>query len=139
MVRVKLTVHLGPMAMDVMRLENLESPRCLRVRALPDEQLTFTYTLEEENQGTCVRLVMDGFEAMPEEVREGHVRQSNSGWEKTLKNLKAYSEGATLPFPQAYEEARWGAMEQNTFGFGMVLQNVKAFVEGKSLPFPGGF
>lgn len=104
----KLTVYMGPIAMDVMRLENLESPRSLTVRALPDENMTFTYTLEEENNGTCVKLSMAGFETLPEDAREDRLGQSRSSWEQTFKNLKAHAEGTVLPFPQAHVAPLFG-------------------------------
>jgi uncharacterized protein YndB with AHSA1/START domain len=104
----KLTVYMGPMAMDVMRLEKLESPRSLTVRALPDELITFTYTLEEENNGTCVKLSMAGFETLAKDAREDRLGQSRSSWEKPFKNLKAHNEGTALPFPQAHVAPLFG-------------------------------
>jgi uncharacterized protein YndB with AHSA1/START domain len=70
--------------------------------------MTFTYTLEEENNGTCVKVIMDGFEALPDHAREDRLGQSRSSWEKTFKNLKAYGEGTALPFPQAYVAPLFG-------------------------------
>jgi uncharacterized protein YndB with AHSA1/START domain len=103
-----LTVYMGPMGMDVIRLEQLEPLRSVTVRALPDELITFSYTLEEENDGTCVKVTIDGFETLAEDAREDRIRQSNSSWETTFKNLKAYSEGTALPFPQAHVAPLFG-------------------------------
>jgi uncharacterized protein YndB with AHSA1/START domain len=47
-------------------------------------------------------VTLTGFEALPEDTREDRFQLSGAGWEKALKNLKAYVEGETLPFPDAY-------------------------------------
>jgi uncharacterized protein YndB with AHSA1/START domain len=56
----KLTILMGPTGMDVMRLESIESPNQVTLRNLPDELITITYSLEEENGGTCVKVIMAG-------------------------------------------------------------------------------
>jgi uncharacterized protein YndB with AHSA1/START domain len=104
----KLTIMMGPMGIDIMRLEKHESPKHVTLRTLPDEIITVTYNLEAENSGTCVKVSMAGFEGFAEAAREDRLEQSRVAWEQTLKNLKAYAEGVALPFPKAYVAPLFG-------------------------------
>jgi uncharacterized protein YndB with AHSA1/START domain len=104
----KLTILMGPMEIDIMRLEKLEALKQVTLCTLPDEIITVTYSLEQENNSTCVKVIMAGFEGFAEETREDRLEQSSAAWEKTLQNLKAYGEGAALPFPKAYVAPLFG-------------------------------
>ena len=50
----KLSVLMGPMAVEVAMLEQIDPPRQLTSRGLPDNLIAAAYTLAEENGGTRV-------------------------------------------------------------------------------------
>jgi uncharacterized protein YndB with AHSA1/START domain len=97
-----LTIHMGPMQMDVMRLETLDAPKRLVIRTVPDGLITVHYTLEEKNNGTTLSVSVCGFEALPESTYLSSLSQTGVGWERALSNLEAYLVGTALPFPQAH-------------------------------------
>ncbi len=98
----KLSVLMGPMAMDMALLEALDPPRQATTRGLPDRVLATTYRLDDENGGTRVTVTMTGFEGLPADAARERMGPSGSAWEKALQNLKAYVEGADLPYPQGF-------------------------------------
>lgn len=104
----KLTILMGPTGMDIMRLERLEPAKHVTLRTLPDELITVTFSLEPENNGTCVNVIMAGFEGFTEDTRADRLKQSSAAWEQTLQNLKAFGESVELPFPQAYVAPLFG-------------------------------
>jgi uncharacterized protein YndB with AHSA1/START domain len=104
----KVTVYIGEMGIDFVVLEALEEPRKITSRSVPERLLTTTYLLDEEKDGTRVTVTLSGFEGLPEDAREDRVEQCRRGWEQTLSNLKAYIEGAELPFPNAYVAPLFG-------------------------------
>lgn len=97
-----VSVYLGEMGVEFLMLEMMNPPHSVTSRSLPDRLLSATYTLEEQNGGTRVSVVMRGFEALPADAREDRLHLSGTGWEKALANLKAHVAGAELPFPQAF-------------------------------------
>lgn len=98
----KLTIHIGPKGIDFVIIEAIDPPRQVTSRGLPDRSIATTYTLEEEGGGTLVTVAMTGFESLAEDARGDRLNLSGEGWEKALKNLKAYVDGVELPFPQAF-------------------------------------
>jgi uncharacterized protein YndB with AHSA1/START domain len=98
----KVAVYLGEMGVDFMVLDINAPSHQATYRGLPDGLLFSTYSLKEEKDGTRVTVHMDGFDALPKDSRQDRIEHSSTGWENTLKNLKAYSEGTDLPFPQAF-------------------------------------
>lgn len=53
-------------------------------------QTLVVFTLETVPEGTRITVTERGFEALPEEVREGHFRDNTQGWEHMLKSLSTY-------------------------------------------------
>jgi uncharacterized protein YndB with AHSA1/START domain len=104
----KLLVYLGEMGVDFVIMEKLDEPRQVVSRSLPDKLLTTTYTLEDQKDGTLITVTMSGFEALSEDAREDRLQLMGAGWEKALKNLKAYIDGTELPFPQAFISPAFG-------------------------------
>jgi uncharacterized protein YndB with AHSA1/START domain len=104
----RLTIQMGAMGIDLMRLEDLEPPRRLVAHAVPDELVAVTCTLEEERGGTRVNVIVSGFELLPEEAREDRLERCRAGWEESLGNLKACVECTALPFPQAHVAPLFG-------------------------------
>jgi uncharacterized protein YndB with AHSA1/START domain len=104
----KISVSMGGMDIPVAVLEAVDPPRQFTSRTLPDRLIATTYTLEEEKGGTRVTVTMTGFESLPEDARQDRLAPSGSGWEKALANLKAYIDGAELPFPQGYVASLFG-------------------------------
>lgn len=104
----KLTVMLGPMGVDIAVLDMVEPPRRVISRSLPDNQLTTTYTLEAENDGTRVSIAMTGFETLPSAARQDRIAPSSRAWEMALENLKAYIEGEELPHPEGWIASLYG-------------------------------
>lgn len=104
----RLTVMMGPMAVEVAAVEASEAPNQITMRAKPDGVIATTYTLEEADGGTKVTVTMHGFEGLPEDARLDRVAPSDESWEKALANLKAYVEGAALPHPEGFIAALYG-------------------------------
>jgi uncharacterized protein YndB with AHSA1/START domain len=107
-----VSVFLGEMGVEMILLEALDSQRHVNIRSLPEKLLTTTYKLEDQKDGTLVTVTLAGFEGLPEETREDRLNFIKAGWEKTLKNLKAFVEGAELPFPKAYVGQSFGYWRQ---------------------------
>lgn len=96
-----LSVIMGEMSTKFAVFENIESPRHITSRSLPDKLIATTYTLDEERSGTRVTVTMSGFEALPADARHDRLAMSSAAWEQTLENLKAHIAATELPFPQA--------------------------------------
>lgn len=47
-------------------------------------------TLAEEADGTRIRIVESGFEALPDEVRDTALRENSQGWPEVVGNLARY-------------------------------------------------
>jgi len=104
----KITAHFGPMGIDFAKLDQVDPLRQVIIRSLPDQFVTVTYTLEDQKGGTQVLVAISGFEQMPQDSREDRIQYCEAGWDKALKNLKAYIDGDALPFPQAYTGPLFG-------------------------------
>ncbi|MFN8420994.1 MAG: SRPBCC domain-containing protein [Anaerolineae bacterium] len=101
-------VSLGAMEVPIAVLEAVEQPRKIISRSLPDKLLKTTYTLEEENGGTRVMVLLSGFDALNEQSAQERLAPSGAVWEKALNNLQAYVDGAELPYPEGYTAALFG-------------------------------
>jgi uncharacterized protein YndB with AHSA1/START domain len=113
----KLSVLMGPMAVEVAVFEQIDPPRQLTSRGLPDRLIAATYSLEEENGGTRVTVTLTGFEALPAAAAQERLGPSGAGWEKALQNLKAFVEGAPLPFPDGVLASVFGYRREATATF----------------------
>src|SRR5262245_41191037 len=89
-------------------LESLEPPQHVTIRGLPDRQLAASITLNEEKNGTKLTITMSGLESLPRDGAQEHLAPIRTGWDKVLANLKAYLNGAGLPFPEGYVAALFG-------------------------------
>ena len=98
----KLTVMMGPMAVPVAVLEDMQPPQRVVSRSLPERQLMTTYLLAEEYGGTRVTVTLTGFETLLEEGAAERLEPTGLGWERALQNLKAFVDGSELPFPEGY-------------------------------------
>jgi uncharacterized protein YndB with AHSA1/START domain len=98
----KVTVHLGEMGLDFAILQMIDPLRHVTMHSLPENLIKTTYRLEDQEGGTRFTVMMTGFEALPADAREDRLSLSGTGWENTLKNLKAYAEGSELVFPFAF-------------------------------------
>jgi uncharacterized protein YndB with AHSA1/START domain len=103
-----LSVGLGGMKATVAVLEAMEPPRQVTTLGLPDRLIAITYTLEEENGGTRVRVVLRGGESLSGDAVQERLAPSGEAWEMALANLKAYVEGQELPYPYASQAAIYG-------------------------------
>ncbi len=103
-----LSVSMGEAAVPLAIVEAVEAPRQTIFRGLPDRLFAASFTLSEENGGTRVTVTLRGFEALPEDARRDRITPSSTGWERALANLKAYLDGAELPFPEGYVAAMFG-------------------------------
>ena len=104
----KITAHMGPMAIDFVMLDAIDSLNRVSVRSLPDQVITVTYTLGDQKGGTQIQVEVSGFETLSSESRDERMQLCKSEWDKALKNLKAYIDGDALPFPQAYAGPLFG-------------------------------
>lgn len=104
----KVTLHLGEMGIELMVMEVIEPNRKVTCRSFPDDLLAVTWTLDDQGSGTRVTVTLAGLEALPENARQDRLNLTGDAWDKTLKNLKAYIEGAELPFPTAYVAPLFG-------------------------------
>ena len=103
-----LFVSMGGMDIPVAVIEVVSESRQLISRSVPDMLLTTTYTLEDEKGGTRLTVTMSGFEALPDQAAQERLDPSSAGWEKALNNLKAYIDGAELPYPEGYVASLYG-------------------------------
>jgi uncharacterized protein YndB with AHSA1/START domain len=103
-----LSVGLGPMKANVAVLQDVEPPKQVTTFGLPDRLIAITYTLEEENDGTRVRVILRGGESLSGSAVEERLAPSGEAWEMALANLKAYVEGQELPYPYASQAAIYG-------------------------------
>lgn len=104
----KLRVMMGPMGIDFAQVESSNPPHKLTTRGLPDNRIATTYAFEPENNGTRVTISMSGFDAFPQETAHERMVPSGAAWDQALQNLKAYVEGAPLPYPQGFITALFG-------------------------------
>lgn len=112
-----LFVSMGGMEIPVATLEEVDAPRHVRSRGLPDGLIATTYRLEEENDGTRVMVTMSGFESLPADARQDRIAPSGTAWEKALANLKAHVTGIDLPFPEGYVAALFGFRRESEKSF----------------------
>ncbi|QBD75647.1 ATPase [Ktedonosporobacter rubrisoli] len=56
-------------------------------------QTLVIFVLETVSEGTRITVTEQGFEALPEEIRQAHFQQNTQGWEKELGELSAYLQG----------------------------------------------
>jgi uncharacterized protein YndB with AHSA1/START domain len=103
-----LFVSMGGMDIPAAVIEVVSESRQLVSRSVPDMLLTTTYTLADEKGGTRLTVTMSGFEALPEQAAQERLDPSSAGWDKALNNLKAYIDGAELPFPEGYVATLYG-------------------------------
>ena len=62
-------------------------------RDYSDETPTLVeFTLSPAAEGTLLRVVESGFDALPEDRRAEAFRMNNGGWDAQLRNVKAYAE-----------------------------------------------
>jgi uncharacterized protein YndB with AHSA1/START domain len=105
--RDMIYVCMGEMEIPVAVFELIE-PQQVAIRSAPDQLHAATCILEEENGGTRVTVMLGVPGSLPEEARQEHLGPNRAGWERALANLKAYIDGAELPFPQGYVAALLG-------------------------------
>lgn len=103
-----LFVDMGGMQVPIAILENLDPPRQLTSRSLPDGITATIYTLEPEKGGTRVTVTMKGLDTFSAQARQERIAPSSAGWDKALQNLKAYLDDAVLPFPEGYVSSLFG-------------------------------
>lgn len=89
-------------------LESVEPPQHVTIRGLPDRQLAASITLNEEKNGTKLTITMSGLESLPRDGAQERLAPIRTGWDKVLANLKAYLNGAELPFPEGYVATLFG-------------------------------
>ncbi len=112
-----LAVSMGPMSIDLALLEALDKPRTATLRGLPDRLIAASFVLNEDNNGTRVTVTMTGFETLPEAAVQERLGPSGAGWEKALQNLKAFVDGAALPFPEGWSAALFGYRRESAKSF----------------------
>lgn len=103
-----ISIRLGEMKADIATLQAMEPPRQVTEYGLPDKLIAFTYTLEEEKDGTRVTVNMSGLPTLTEVAVQERLAPSGAAWEMALANLKAYVEGQELPYPQGLLAAIFG-------------------------------
>jgi len=103
-----LSVRLGDMKAGVAVLQAIDPPRQVTTLGLPDRLIAITYTLEEENGATHVRVVMRVGDSLSGGAVQERLAPSGAAWEMALANLKAYVEGQELPYPQGMLAAIFG-------------------------------
>ena len=114
----KLTIHMPWSVVDFLQIDTAEPPHSLRLRNLPDETRTITFTLAEEAGRTRVLVEVSG--ALPAgDSGADRLDLSGLGWDMTLPNLKAAAEGAPLPMPFAGTGPLFGYWRQFSDGYGV--------------------
>lgn len=77
----------------------LEPPQQMVQRTADNPPKITTWWLDEEKGGTRVTITHAGYEAEPDSTRYPNMEQNAFGFGMMLDNLRAYSEGKTLPYP----------------------------------------
>ena len=49
-----------------------------------------SFTLEEKDGGTLLRMVESGFDSIPLDRRAGALKENESGWTEQMKNIESY-------------------------------------------------
>jgi uncharacterized protein YndB with AHSA1/START domain len=75
----------------------VDLPHVFSIQWPPQEQyhmvdMTTTFTLEAENNGTRVTVVETGFDGLPDDIRQKRYEQTASGYETVLAGLKSHVE-----------------------------------------------
>ncbi len=95
---VGATVKFGdPADLMLATVAVVDPPRVFRIQWPPQPQyhmidMTTTFTLEAENNGTRVTVVETGFDGLPDDIRQQRYDQTASGYETVLANLKTHVE-----------------------------------------------
>ena len=113
----KLKVLMGPMAVEVAVVDEIDAPRRFTSRGSPDNLIAAAYALVEENGGTRITVTLTGFGALPAEAAQERLAPTGAGWEKALQNLKAFIEGAPLPFPDGVLASVFGYRRETAATF----------------------
>ena len=103
-----LLVSLGFMDVPVAVLEDIDPPRSVTSRSLPDRQVATIYRLAEENGGTRVTITMTGLDSLSPATRRQRLDPSGAAWEKVLANLNAFIAGQEIPHPEGWIAALFG-------------------------------
>src|SRR4029078_11895604 len=69
----KLSVLMGPMAVEVAVLDAIAPPAHMTSRGLPDNLIAATYALADENGGTRVTVTLTGFEELAAAPAQGRL------------------------------------------------------------------
>jgi uncharacterized protein YndB with AHSA1/START domain len=104
----KLVIMLGPISVDFALLEAMVDLQQLGFRTLPDRLISTSYTLQDKNDGTSVRVKTSGFEGLADNIQQERMALSGLSWEKVLQNLNAFVIGEALPHPQAFLSPLFG-------------------------------
>lgn len=104
----RIRIVIGADSLDFAVVEGVEETRQLTMRSLPDRLITTTFTLNEENDGTLVRVKVAGFELLLESAQQDRLNLCRTGWEQVLKNLEAFVNDAELPFAQVLVSPLFG-------------------------------
>jgi uncharacterized protein YndB with AHSA1/START domain len=86
-------------------IELIDPPHKLVLRSKPEPPEIphgTAYTLEEEKGGTRLIITHSAYELVPEEMRWSAMEQNAFGFGMMLENLKAHSEGKSLPYPGGF-------------------------------------
>jgi uncharacterized protein YndB with AHSA1/START domain len=103
----RLFVHNGETGaeMYIQVIQLVDPPHQLVTRSVPEPPETphvTIYTLEEENDGTRLTLTYTGYELEPDDIRSINMEQNAFGFGMMLENVKAHSEGKSLPYPGGF-------------------------------------
>jgi uncharacterized protein YndB with AHSA1/START domain len=86
-------------------IELIDPPYKFVMRSKPEPPETphvTAYTLEEEKGGTRLTVTYSGYELEPGDIRWTNMEQNAFGFGMMLENLKAHSEGKSLPYPGGF-------------------------------------
>lgn len=85
------------------KIEAVEPPKRLAFRWRPHEfdssgddfadSTLVEFVLEPHPEGTWLRIVESGFDALPEDQREAHLRGNDEGWSEQLERITSYVSG----------------------------------------------
>jgi uncharacterized protein YndB with AHSA1/START domain len=98
----KLTIFLGEMGVDFLRMEVVDPLHKALLRSLPENLVTVVCTFEDQQDGTQVTVTVTGLDALPGDAREERLHLIGAGWEQALSNLKADVAHIDLPYPAAF-------------------------------------
>jgi uncharacterized protein YndB with AHSA1/START domain len=101
----------------VAHVDVIESPHLMAIRGLPDGQITMTFSLKVEANGTRVTVNVSGLDTFKGDRYAERVEPIGRSWTYALANLLAFVNNQDLPHPEGYVAAMFGYRRESGRAF----------------------